>query len=205
MRKGILQSDFLYCDHLGASSHDEHDVLDFSVDRPEGRGLAAYIKRYAFSDEAFGIMRTYVVRDLQTSELAGYFSLKAGLISLNEREVEVQEGESGKKRTEILFDTVPGVELANFAVNSSYIKKRPSAKGIGAIIFQQFILPIVKQAAENVAVKILYIFALPYDGLIKRYKEVYGFERLGEYDENELHKRLKPAYDQSCVFMYAVL
>ena len=133
----------------------------------------------------------------------GYFSLKAGLVSLNEREVEVQEGES--KRTEILFDTVPGVELANFAINSSYIKNRPSVKGIGVVIFQQFVLPIVRQVAENVAVKILYIFALPYDGLIKRYKDVYGFERLGEYDEHELHKRLKPAYDQSCVFMYVVL
>lgn len=203
MRKGILQGDFFYCDHLGASCHDEHDVLNFSVDRPEGFGLVSYVQRYAFSDEAFGVMRTYVVRDLQTSELVGYFSLKSGLVSLNEREVEVQEGES--KRTEILFDTVPGVELANFAINSSYIKNRPSVKGIGVVLFQQFVLPIVRQVAENVAVTILYIFALPYDGLIKRYKDVYGFERLGEYDEHELHKRLKPAYDQSCVFMYVVL
>ena len=48
MRKGILQGDFFYCDYLGASCHDEHDVLNFSVDRPEGFGLVSYVQRYAF-------------------------------------------------------------------------------------------------------------------------------------------------------------
>ena len=112
---------------------------------------------------------------------------------------------TGREQTIVVFDTIPGVELANFAVNSSYLKKRPSAKGIGLIIFNQFVLPIVRKTAEYVAVKILYIFALPYESLINNYKVNYGFERLNESDEKELHKRLKPAYDDSCIFMYMML
>lgn len=205
MRKGILQSNLFYCDHLGASNHDKQDVLRFSIDRPEGRGLVEYIQQRAFSDEALGVMRTYLVRDILTSEVVAFFSLKAGLVSLNERNVEVQDYVSGKKRMKVVFDTLPGIELANFAVNSPYIKGKPDLKGVGVIVYNQFILPIVQQSVENIAAKFLYIFALPYDSLIENYKVNYGFDRLGSSEESELHKRLKPVYDQSCVFMYTIL
>lgn len=39
------------------------------------------------------------------------------------------------------------------------------------------ILPVVREAAESIGIKILYIFALPYDELISRY-EKYGFSKL---------------------------
>ena len=50
----------------------------------------------------------------------------------------------------------------------------------------------------------VYIFALPYEHLIERYK-TYGFQRLPESEENDLHRRLKPRYDESCKFMYLLL
>jgi len=52
--------------------------------------------------------------------------------------------------------------------------------------------------------KILYLYALPYEELISRYKK-YGFKRLGQKYEKEIHSRLKPKYDKYCIFMYRIL
>ena len=139
-------------------------------------------------------MRTYLVRDNQTLELAGYFSLKAGLASLNE--------EKTGERAE--FDIMPGVELANFAINNEYIQRHPDSKGVGLSIFTDFIRPLVVDVSERVGVKIIYIFALPFEGLIQRYIQ-YGFTRLEARHEEELHQRLKPRYDSECIFMYQML
>ncbi len=197
-----LQSNQFLCDHLGATENDAVDVMNFTVSRPEGTGLVAYLQRRAFSDEPRGLMRTYLVRDQETSEIVGYFSLKAGLISFNERKELFFNEKTGEEKIETAFDTLPGVELANFAVNSSYVEKYEGIKGIGKVIFNEFVLPIVRKTAEDVGVAILYIFALPHDSLIQHYRESFGFERLGAPHEELLHKRIKPLYDRSCVFMY---
>lgn len=194
MLKGILQSELFYCNHLGVSERDERDIMEFSVRDSGGQGLVKYIQRFAFPDEEAGVMRTYVVRDVRSLELAGYFSLKAGLISLNE--TQTQDG--------VVFDTLPGVELANFAVNHTYIRRHPGLKGVGTVIFDQFILPIIAGSAQNIGIKLVYIFALPFDRLIHRYTQ-YGFMRLQSPYEDELHKRLKPQYDEGCIFMYQML
>ena len=205
MLRGLLQSELFYCNHLGVSDQDEADIMNFTIERDEGAGLLEYIQHHAFPEEDAGIMRTYIVRDNKSSEMVGYFSLKAGLISLNERQIETTDDKTGEKKKVTVFDTLPGVELANFAVNSSYVQKHKEMKGLGVVIFNQFILPIVRQTSENVGVKILYIFALPYDDLIKSYHDRYGFSRLSDQYEDELHKRLKPFYDQYCKFMYLIL
>ena len=103
-----------------------------------------------------------------------------------------------------VFDTLPGVELADFAINQRYIENHQDLKGVGLVIFKRFILPIINQAAEMIGIKILYLFALPYEDLIARY-EKYGFSRLDEPYELELHRRLKPEYDDTCMFMYRML
>lgn len=205
MIKGLLQTELFYCNHLGASENDEADIMNFTIDRDEGMGLLNYIQHRAFPEEEVGIMRTYIVRDIETSELVGYFSLKAGLVSHNEREIEKDNKDTGEKMTVTTFDTLPGVELANFAVNSTYIHNHEELKGVGKVIFNQFVLPIVRQTAENIGMKVLYIFALPYDDLIKSYHERYGFSFLKNQQEDELHRRLKPFYDQYCKFMFMLL
>ena len=213
MLKGRLQSELFYCNHIGVSENDERDIMNFTVRDKKGAGLLDYIQHFAFLDEDNGTMRTYVVRDNRSSELAGFFSLKAGLISYNEHEVTVLDestGEAvidentGERKTRHVFDTLPGVELADFAVNQTYINNHPDLKGVGLVIYNRFILPIIRQASESIGIKILYIFALPYDELIARY-EKYGFSRLEKELEAELHKRLKPEYDESCTFMYRML
>ena len=194
MLRGILQNDLFYCNHLGVSENDEQDIQTFSVKDSTGQGLVNYIQNYAFPDENEGTMRSYIVRDLRSGELVGYFSLKAGLISLNE--VTTDEG--------IVFDTLPGVELANFAVNYEYLKQHKALKGVGKVIFTDFIHPVIGETAKSIGIKLIYIFALPVDRLINRYKE-YGFARLDLQSEDELHKRLKPQYDEDCIFMYQLL
>ena len=95
-------------------------------------------------------------------------------------------------------------QTANFAVNSAYIARNPDKKGVGRIIFADFILPLIDEASEFIGIQILYIFALPYDSLINRYMQ-YGFRFLSDSQEQALHRRLKPRYDQNCRFMYIIL
>ena len=194
MLKGILQNDLFYCNHLGVSENDERDILSFTVKGPNGEGLVRYLQYLAFPEEEAGTMRTYIVRDNFSSELVGYFSVKAGLISVNEVHTEDEE----------TFDTIPGVEIANFAVNDTYLQRHSELKGTGLIIFNDFIVPVIQEASKNVGVKIIYIFALPFERLINRYRE-YGFLRLDSVSEDELHKRLKPNYDENCIFMFQQL
>lgn len=194
MIKGLLQDEFFYCNHLGASERDEIDIPMFSVHRSEGTGLERYIRYNAFPDEDAGVMRTYIVRDLVSDELVGYFSLKAGLFSINETSADDM----------IEFDTMPGIEIANFAVNSTYIEHNPEVSGVGMIIFSHFIRPIIEEVSKAVGVKAIYLFALPFEKLISRYRE-YGFSMLSDKDEEALHRRIKPSYDESCIFMYRII
>ena len=190
----LPQIDNLTCHHLGEKSQDVADIETFEIIHPEtGRGLELYLKDHALSDEKSGVMRTYLVRFRPSGELVGYFSLKAGLVSHNE------EASSDT----VTFDTLPGVELANFAINSAFLKKH-NVKGLGYVLFSRLIAPFVKEHAKTLGIYMLYLFALPYERLMKTY-ENYGFYRLPPKAENQLHQRLKPAYDESCIFMYQPL
>ena len=200
-KKGLLHNKWFYCDHLGANALDVQDIQQFSVRNLEiAGGLENYLKNHAFADENNNAMRTYLVRDYTTDELVGYFSIKSGMVSLNEREITDESG-----NTQITFDTLPGLEIANFAINEAYLKGHPQWKGIGIMIFNNFIRSLADQVAAISGTTVLYIFALPFDSLIDRYQKVYSFLRLDQVEEDDLHKRLKPFYDQSCIFMYQML
>ena len=172
----------------------DDEIREFSVRYKEGEGLVNYLYGYAENDEQNNVMRTYIVRDNKTNELVGYFSLKAGMISINEQKIEEKE----------YFDTRPGIELANFAVNDTYVSKHEEVRGCGISIFNGLIIPIVFDVAEKIGVKMIYIFSLPIESLMARYSK-YGFKRLTSKQEEELHKRLKPNYDEGCIFMYQEL
>ena len=100
--------------------------------------------------------------------------------------------------------TIPSVELSNFAVNDSYRKFHPDITKIGATIFNKFILPLVKHIQILTGVQALYIYALPEDRLIDHYGS-FGFIRLAKKDEQFVYDRVKPAYDEGCIFMYQIL
>ncbi len=186
----LIENEIFYCEPLLAKGENIQLIQKFHVAEETGLGLEVYLKRYAASDELSHEARTYLVKDNITNEIVGYFSLKTGMVA------------SRKKRGlfQVEIDSLPGVELANFAVNSSYKDAHKEQSGIGSIIFLDFVLPIIKIAADRVGICIVYIFALPYRQLI-RYYETLNFRRLGNAEENFVHRHYKPRYDEGCVFM----
>ena len=183
--------DLYECRHL--CEDDVEGLKGFTV-RDGGGNLANYLSVGALYDEQEHNARVYLVIDKETKEIAGYFALKAGYVAIHAK----------RKLFSKEFDSVPGVELANFAVNSSYIKNHGNRKGLGAAIFEYCILPTAKKAQEVIGIKFIYIFALPYLDLINRYK-AYGFSRLNRLQEKNTHVLIRPRYDQGCIFMYQTL
>lgn len=194
MRREILKNNRFYCDHIGEWPLDRQEVDAFTVKSASGMGLVYYLQELAFDDEKVGNMRTYLVKDNRTSQVVAYFALKAGMVSLNEKET----------RDGVVFDTYPGIELANFAVNQSFLEKHQGLKGLGYVVFTDFIKPVAKEVAEKIGASILFIYALPEPRLLERYSE-YGFTRLSKEEEVALHNRIRPRYDDSCIFMYQLI
>ena len=176
------------------------NVEHFKV-RENGGFLGRYLwkinknKLYSIAkeDEANNYARTYIVRDTREDQIVAYFSLRAGFVATNNKLFIRSE-----------FDTIPGVEISNFAINDIYIKKHPEAKGIGGNIFIRFILPKAKEAQKYIGIHFVYIFALPYESLISHY-ETWGFQRLTKTQEILMHRRIRPRYDKNCIFMYQIL
>ena len=134
--------------------------------------------------------RTYLIKDKETKELAGYFSLRTGLIT-------VQSDEEN-------FDTIPAIELSNFAVNKVFRENHPEVRFMGAFIFRTFIRPLAECMSKYIGVNSLYIYALPEDKLIEHYKTL-GFSRLPVEQERFVYNHVKPKYDADCIFMYQTL
>ena len=195
-----LANELFYCEHL----FEHKDIIkeirrDFCVLQKSGKGLDVYLKEYSADDERRNENRTYIVRDKESDNIVCYFSLKAGLFSIREVKSVSYDREIAQ------FETLPGVELAAFAINQNYMSDHPENKGCGASIFFDMIIPIVKQVQETIGVKVIYIFALPQQRLIDTYANEYGFRRLDKCDEENLHKRLKPRFDHGCIFMYQLI
>ena len=144
----LPESDYLKCEHIGSVSRDMEDIEGFSIRHPEtSSGVERYLKQDALADECNSIMRTYMVRSKMTDEFVGFFSLKAGLVAINEQKA------SGNNA---LFDTIPGVELANFAIDKMALG-RLKHRGFGATVFRTLIVPFIKKHAETLGIYDLYI------------------------------------------------
>ncbi len=173
-------------EHLTSSS--EHTaLLDSFRAGKNAQGLQDYLRYVAPDDERSGESRTYLVRDSLTGELACYFSLRTCLVPV--------------PVSDEFIATIPGIELANFAVNEGYRQEQRAVKKIGAYAFLYFVLPIVSHVARLVGAKWLCIYALPASKLIGYY-ETLGFRRLDPRHEQFVYSNVKPKYDQGCVFMY---
>ena len=153
-------------------------------------GLEKYLKFQSIRDEENNNSRTYLVKDILTGELMGYFSLRTGLITIQ------VTGDS--------FDSYPAIELSNFAVNKKYKDSHPDSSELGYYMFRKFVLPIVNCLSRYVGVNSLYLYALPEERLIKYYKKI-GFARLPEAHEKFVQYHVKPKYDEGCIFMYQTL
>lgn len=184
-----INIDKFYYEHILDSSINKELIKSFKVIHSNAKGLEEFLKFAAIEDEENNDNRTYLVKDNETKELVAYFSLRTGLVTIGEEKD---------------FITIPSIELANFAINGAYRENHPESKYLGTAIFRDFVLPIVKYISDFIAVKILYIYALPEEDLIKHY-ETFGFKRLSTENEEFVHSHIKPNYDEKCIFMYQFL
>lgn len=185
-----IETELFYYEHLLDSSENLRLIKEFCVANESGFCLERYLKEFSQKDEESGAARTYLVKDKITHELVAYYSLKAGLFT-----VEAGEG---------YFYSISAVELSNFAVNSSYRKNHPKSKNLGSTVFAEFILPFIKYLKTFVGIQAVYIYALPENKLIEHYKTM-GFIRLDLQDEKFVHSHVKPKYDEGCIFMYQTI
>lgn len=182
----ILDTPTYTVEHLLDSPENTNLINNFSVGN-DATGLELYLKNQATFDEKEKLCRTYLVKDKATREIAGYFSLRTGLITL-----QVYNNS---------FDSIPAIELANFAMNANYRKKHPDVTKLGFYIFRSFILPLVNAMSSYIGVNSLYIYSLPIEKLIEHYKTM-GFSRLPEEQEKFVQNHVKPKYDEGCIFMF---
>ena len=188
-RKIVAESKHLYCTHI--SDNDIEPIMNFRVIKEEGSGVEKFINYYSFIHEDELLDRSYLVWMKETDELVAFFSLRAGFVARNN----MYEHEDS-------FDSLPGIEISNFAINKAFREKYPTTKGIDKVIFESIIKPIIKQASEIVGIRMIYIFALPIEKLIGYYNDKLEFSRLHEIEEEKMHNRIRPEYDKDCIFMY---
>ena len=187
-----IENPLYYYEHILDNPQNIESIKDFAITDRKGYGLELYLKQTAIFDEKEVLNSTYLVKDRMTKEIVGYFSLKAGLFT-----VEI-DSESD------CFDSIPAIELSNFAINALYKRNHPESEGLGTTILRKFIIPIAQHIQNFVAVKALYIYALPEDKLISHYEKL-GFSRLDKDEESFVHAHVKPKYDEDCIFMYQIL
>lgn len=181
-------------EHIFDSPDNELLIQNFKVDKQSAKGLEYFLKYWAFPDEDEKSNRTYLIKDRTTGELAGYFSLRNGMITQQVNNLSEDD----------IFNSIPAIELSNFAVNSEYKKNHKDITKLGAYIFTTFILKLTQKLSEYTGIQVLYIYALPNEKLIKYYKTL-GFTRLLPEDEKYVHAHIKPKYDQKCIFMYQTI
>lgn len=185
-----LENDAFYCEQILDTDKNIELIQSFCILKDTGKGLEYYLKYMAINDEKTHQASTYLVKDRETQELVGYFSLKASTVAANVR----------KSFFHIEMDSIPAIELANFAVNDGYKMAHKERAGLGEIIFYYFILPICKKVSEYVGINTICIYALPYSNLIKLYESMH-FHRLPKTLESFIHRYHKPTYDKDCIFM----
>ena len=182
----VLDTEDFTIEHLFDSVENENLIAEFSA-LNGAEGLENYLKNQASSDERNLYARTYLIKDSVTGELAAYFSLRSGLITVQA----YQES----------FDTIPAIELSNFAVNKNYRNNHPETAMFGAFILKKFILPLAQVMSRYIGTSSLYIYALPDEKLIEHYTKL-GFTRLPKKQEKFVQNHVKPKYDEVCVFIF---
>jgi len=185
----IFETSAYSVEHILETPNYKKLISSFTVGN-DAEGLESYLKHASIGDEKANLARTYLVIDKASGELACYFSLRNGLIT-----VQIEDDD---------FDSLPAIELSNFAINDTYRQKHTELQKLGVHIFDVFILPISRCMSQYVGANSLYIYALPNDRLIEHYGTM-GFSLLPEDQEKFVQAHVKPKYDTGCRFMYQTL
>ena len=204
----------MYCEPLRNNIKNKELIKDFYIEREKeysdpsktnGRiiGLEAYLKYCAWEEDADNETKVYVIKTYFTNEIVAYFSLKCGLITLDRESRNFLKEERAKESgIKLVPDTIPCVEIAQYAVNDNYKKAHGKngqpLKGLGEALYPDFIYPIIKKASSIIGFKTIYLYAAGDKHLTDYYERVFGFEKV----EHNNFVPVMPYYDNGCAFMY---
>lgn len=183
----VMKKDHLYVEHL-TQELNSYELKMFRVQHDETQ-LTAYLKKFAKKHEASNDNKIYLVRSVATGQLVAWFGLKAATLPYNDVDSSF---------------LVPAVELTHFAVDER-AKLNSSVAGnmrTGEFIFWNFIVPLTKSAAQIIACKSLFVFAIDHPNLVSYYKTYLGFKELSCANEKQFFEYAAPDYDEGCRFLY---
>ena len=179
-----MTDELFYLEHLSLNLN-SYELKMFRVQHEETQ-LLKYLTKYAKKHEENSVNRIYLVRNKKTKQLVAWFGLKAATLPYND------------KHESFL---IPAIELTHIAVDERYHVKIGEFR-IGEYIFHKFVLPIVKEVAQKVSCKDLYVFAIDNPKLINYYKERLGFKEINHIDDKQFFEYAAPDYDEGCKFLY---
>lgn len=161
------------------------------------KGLQKSINENVAEMDNESLLKTYLVYGINTEgrkELASVFSLRCSSMNF-------QNPEDNESFNEIL----PAIELVYLAVDKRYRQNHPESKGLGAITFDAFVVPIVKEISSLAGAKHLFLFAIDNKALISHYIKAMDFEELPEDLEKSVVNNLVTEYTEQCKFLYQAI
>ena len=170
------------------SSLNSYELKKFRVQHDETQ-LTDYLCKTAKKHQRQNLNKIYLVRQKETGYLIGWFALKAATLPYNDKD-------------EVFL--TPAIEMTHFAIDKRYkaITKNENSMKTGEFIFWNHILEKVKEAAEKIACKDLFIFAINTPKLIAYYKDRLCFRELEGIEDKDFFEYAVPEYDEGCKFLY---
>lgn len=170
------------------SAVNSYELKKFRVQHDETQ-LTDYLCKTARKHQQENLNKTYLVRLKDNDSLVGWFSLKAATLPYNDKD-------------EVFL--TPAIEMSHFAIDERYktVSEDENSMKTGEFIFWNHILEKVNEAAEKIACKDLFIFAIDTPKLIDYYKTRLCFHELKDIEEKNFFEYAVPDYDEGCKFMY---
>ena len=166
-----------------------YELKSFRIQHDETQ-IVKYLVKFAKKHQKQLLNKTFLVRETGSDNLVAFYSLKAATLPYNDKENSF---------------LIPAVELTHFAVDERYRKiglQDSLAVKTGEFIFWNLILPIVKDAADKVACKDLFVFSINTPKLIDYYTNRLGFKEIENLDDKLFFEYAVPDYDDACKFLY---
>lgn len=131
---------------LLSSSLNSYELKKFRVQHDETQ-LTNYLCKIAKKHQKENLNKLYLVRQRTSDSLVAWFALKAATLPYNDKD-------------EVFL--TPAIEMTHFAVDERYkaISYDENSMKTGEFIFWNHILETAKEAAQKIACKDLFIFAI---------------------------------------------
>lgn len=164
--------------------------------------MAGYVQRQAWGEDNKNIRANYVVKE--GNRIVLFFSLQCGILVKCHKKIigGIRHNESSNGEEEYFIDedkinvtkVIPAIEMAHYCINDSYLRRKIETNitvgfeeySIGSYIFYEYIAPIIKEVAQKIGVRYLYLFCADD-----------GSGKLKDYYEKVLHFKIMD--DMACV------